>query len=95
MGIQLTDKTYQLREVEKVVELDTDWHRDVPVAEVLKGALENTDINNVLVLAYTENEGVTAYSSFGHLADVILMIEHFKKKLLDGGFEIYEAVRKR
>jgi len=73
----------------KVVELKTNWAGKIDPHEILKGAIEDGEIEDVLIIAYTKGGGLQAHSSISEVAETILMVERFKHAMLNGQYETF------
>lgn len=59
----------------------------IKVEEVLQGAI-NADLDSVVVLGWDQDSMLFAASSSPKIGDVLLIMEYFKHKLLNGDYEV-------
>ena len=76
-----------LKAVDNVVPMDTNWFGHVHPKDVLEGAAKDESIVQVLVIAHTKDGGLLAASSVAEIGEMFLMIEQFKHHVLTNGFE--------
>lgn len=66
--------------------LKTTTTHPIPPERVING-VDTDELSSVLVVGWDKENNMVSYSSHSDAAELLLLVETFKKILLDGGFE--------